>query len=225
MEHDLAALMRSISEKLNKLEEMKQEMSVMKQELKGDIEAGVKGIDLEAWNDSRKRWEGEHQEVIAFLEAAIAAKKVLDDAGLAILDGDMAGLRPLVKKWSGNEDVLNLLNWADDGGYFPLFEASFQGHADLVQLLVDTPSIDANKVDGNGWTAMMTAAYCGHPNVVRVLLAVPGIDLTKRATGGYWTKGKTALGIAMTRDDDEGDEEWARKQECEALVRAAGAHE
>ena len=66
----------------------------------------------------------------------------------------------------------------------------------------------------------MYAAFNGHLNVLRVLLAVPGIDLNKRATGGGY-KGKTALGIAMTRGDWHSDEMWARKQEYAVLLRAA----
>ena len=205
------------------------------------ILVGVKGILLNAKNGSGETAldlaiEGKHQEVIAILEEAIAARKVLDDAGRAIFgaagNGDMAKLIPLVQKWSGNEDMLN---WDDDGNgyfplltaggeFFPLFIASMKGHADAVQLLVNTPGVDANKVDCMGWTAIMEAAYSGHPNIVRVLLAVPGIDLNKRATGGG-CKGKTALGLAMTRHAWHSDERWARIQECAVLLRAAGAQE
>ena len=80
------------------------------------ILVGVKGINLTATNYSGETAldlaiEGKHQEVVAILEEAIAAWKVLDDAGMAIYcaarHGDMAELRPLVQKWSGNEDVLN----------------------------------------------------------------------------------------------------------------------
>ena len=191
---------------------------------------GVKGIRLTATNHSGEAAldlakAGKHQEVIAILEEAIAAKKVLDDAGRAICgaarEGDMAKLRPLVQKWSGNKHVLN---WENAGGfgYFPLYIASLNGHADAVQRLVDTPGVDANKVDGEGWTAIMPAAHYGHPNIVRVLLAVPGIDLNKRATDKVY-KGLTALRIAMWRDAWHGDEQWARKQECAVLLRAAGA--
>ena len=133
----------------------------------------------------------------------------------------MAKLRPLVQKWSGNEDVLNFDN---DNWYFPLYIASLHGHADAVQLLVDTPGIDANKVNVEGLTAIMRAACKGHLNIVRVLLAVPGIDLNKRATYGFH-KGKTALGLAMTRSAIYSDQEWARKLECAVLLRAAGAHD
>ena len=195
------------------------------------ILVGVKGIRLieenvsgEAALDLAKA--GKHQEVIAILEEAIAAKKVLDDAGRAIYDaseeGDMAKLRPLVQKWSGNEDVLN---WDNAGGWgFPLYNASAAGRADAVQLLVDIPGVDANKVTSGGFSAMMGAACNGHPNVVRVLLAVPGIDLNKRATGEVYM-GESALGIAMTRGAFIGDEQWARVEECAALLRAAGAQE
>ena len=99
------------------------------------------------------------------------------------------------------------------------------GHADAVQLLVDTPGVDANKVDGAGWTAIMRAACDGHPNIVRVLLAVPGIDLNIRIIGGFPSyRGKTALDLAMGAvSSDPG--RWARMQECAALLRAAGAHD
>ena len=198
------------------------------------ILVGVKGIDLMANNGIGETAldlaiEEEHQEVIAILKEAIAAKKVVDDAGRAIYDaaaaGDMAKLRPLVEKWSGNEDVLNLDN-AGGNWYFPLYIASMYGHADAVQLLADTPGVDANKVISGGWTAIMEAACYGLPNIVRVLLAVPGIDLNTRATSYSWgNKGRTALGIAMVRGVLQSDEEWARVQECAVLLRAAGAQE
>ena len=195
------------------------------------ILVGVKGIRLTAMNGGGETApslaiEGKHHEVIVILEEAVAAKKVLDDAGRAIIGAarhrDMAKLRPLVQSWSGNEDVLN---WDNAGtGFFPLLIASWHGHADAVQILVDSPGVDANKVTSGGFSAIIGAAYFGRLNVLRVLLAVPGIDLNKRATCEVY-KGKTALGIAMTRDAEQSDEAWARKQECAVLLRAAGAHD
>lgn len=133
----------------------------------------------------------------------------------------MAKLRSLVTKWSGNEDILN---WIQYDGSFPLLMASAGGFVDAVQLLVNTPGVNVNKTrDTDGGTAIMRAAYNGHRNVVRILLAVPGIDLSKRVTDGF-RKGKTALSLAMTRAG-AGYEEWARMQDCAALLRSVGAPE
>ena len=72
--------------------------------------------------------------------------------------------------------------------------------------------MDINMVDVDGWTALMHAAHYNHAGVVETLLAAPGVDVNKKVTGGTWSKGKTALGLAMYRN----------KVEVAALLRAAG---
>ena len=197
----------------------------------------VKGIDLNGINCNGKSpidlaMQEQHQEVTAILVEAIAAKKALHAAGRQVFKaaevGDVSKLGPLLKTWTGNQVVLNWElkeddeddegNWLD--GTSPLMAASVEGHADAVQMMVNTAGVDVNKAGDDGWTALICAADYGRPNVVRVLVAAPGIDIDMRATGENFY-GKSALGIAMSANETDDQATRAGKKECAALLRAA----
>lgn len=169
--------------------------------------------------------EGHHHEVVAIIEGAYAALRALDQASediyTAALNGDWIALGPLLKKWAGNEDVLNR-----DGNRLPLQAASRRGHLFVVKMLIATPGIAVNKLDDSRYTALMHAAGYGHPAVVTFLLTVPGIDLFKKSTLSL-DDDLDALAFARSTNpqflpglvDDEGTRH--RKDQCAALLEAA----
>jgi len=64
-------------------------------------------------------------------------------------------------------------NW----GYTALIKASWQGHIEIVQLLLEKEDIDVNIQDNYGMTALMYASKNGHIEVVKLLEDYQKIDL------------------------------------------------
>lgn len=169
--------------------------------------------------------EGHHHEVVAIIEGAYAALLALDQANEdiynAALNGDWIALEPLLKKWAGNEEVLNRYR-----SRLPLQAASRRGHLFVVKMLIATPGIDVNELDDSRYTALMHAAGYGHPAVVTFLLTVPGIDLFKKSTLSF-DDDLDALAFARSTNpqflpglvDDEGTRH--RTDQCAALLQAA----
>ena len=77
------------------------------------------------------------------------------------------------------------MNQAANDGRTPLFTASYQGHVEVVKLLLAAPGIDVNQANNNGFTPLYNASQEGHVEVVKLLLAV-GADVNKASKGG-WT--------------------------------------
>ncbi|KAJ5436907.1 hypothetical protein N7445_007792 [Penicillium cf. griseofulvum] len=73
----------------------------------------------------------------------------------------------------------------------PLLAAAWQGHADIVKLLLSIPTVDPNQLPGLGDRPLLTAVSYGHTDVVEVLLANEKVDPS--LPGKY---GVTALGRA-----------------------------
>ena len=99
------------------------------------------------------------------------------------------------------------VNKTADDGYTAIIAAAEKGHSEVVRALLSAPGIDVNKVEEQrGYTSIMHAASEGHTEVARALLAAPGIDLNRRSPqqrGFFKTDGKTALDIAIDRDNRE----------------------
>ena len=74
-----------------------------------------------------------------------------------------------------------------------LMVACFQGHEDVVKLLVGNSNrnIDLNAKTTLGRTALMIACLKGHKNVIKLLMDISDIDLNARTNDGY-----TAFAIA-----------------------------
>jgi ankyrin repeat protein len=56
--------------------------------------------------------------------------------------------------------------------------AATEGHADVVQILLEQPGIKVNARRNNGSTALMEAASNDHAAVVQALLAHPGVEVS-----------------------------------------------
>ncbi len=71
-----------------------------------------------------------------------------------------------------------------DYGWTPFMWACWNGHKDVVKLLLDkSKRIELNARDNDGGTAFMLACYNGHKDVVQLLLDYPDlrIDLNAKA--------------------------------------------
>ena len=69
----------------------------------------------------------------------------------------------LVKQ--GDASGVTALHWAASGGS--------DGHAEIVQWLLDRADVDIDALDTHGCTALHWAARGGHPEVTRLLLVRP----------------------------------------------------
>ena len=74
------------------------------------------------------------------------------------------------------------LNARSNGGVTALMHACYNGHRDIVQLLLDNSerNIDLNARDDVGWTPFLLACKYGHRNVVQLLVEhskTKGIDI------------------------------------------------
>ena len=73
------------------------------------------------------------------------------------------------------------LRWvlSDNEGSAPLHEAAFNGHGNVVKVLLTTPGVDVNAADNERAVRapLHEVALYGHENVVKVLLTTPGVDV------------------------------------------------
>jgi len=121
--------------------------------------------------------------------------------------GDVERLRALL-------DTGSDVNARDRYHQTGLMLAAQGGHAEVVRVLIERGA-DLNVAAKFSLTALMLAVIGGHTEVVRLLVAA-GADLTFRGSGAPGFFNKTALGLALARDD---------AADMVAILRAAGAPE
>ena len=88
------------------------------------------------------------------------------------------------------------INRTTESGETSLFLASWQGHTDIVNVLI-VAGADVEIGRNDGMTPLMMASKRGHVDIVKILLAA-GADVNKAATLGILA-GYTALIIAARR--------------------------
>ena len=116
--------------------------------------------------------------------AALGEQLLVD----AACDNDVERVHGLLA--AGDVDV----NYADQAnGSTALIQASKNGHAEIVRVLLAVSGINANHANTQGTTALSYASQNGHAEIVRALLAVDGTGVdANHATN----QGATALSYA-----------------------------
>lgn len=93
------------------------------------------------------------------------------------------------------------INARDEYGQSALMHAAVKGDDEVVEWLVERGA-ELDHAAKYGLSALMLAVVNGRLNVVRTLLRA-GANLALRGTGAPGLAGKTALEIAIARDDKE----------------------
>jgi len=93
---------------------------------------------------------------------------------------------------------INVNYQSDQGGLTPLIVASANGHARVVEMLLEEEEVKVNLADYDGSTPLYEASSRGHESVVKLLLAEPGIDVnpTVDGYGPLWSNYYTPLHAA-----------------------------
>ena len=119
--------------------------------------------------------------------------------------GNLTGVKFILRHCNGTD--VNTLKFYVEGAprrwfFTPLIWASYYGHREVVQLLLDEKEIEINKPDKMGRTALIHASINGHSDVVIILVENKGIDLNKADTRGYRAN-RTALFLATYKGYSE----------------------
>lgn len=128
----------------------------------------------------------EHAETQGGIKAS--SKEQLEAWFDAACEGNLEVVQKLISK----VDV----NAQDEHNFTALmYAADYEGHENIVKLLLQHPEINVNVQDADGSTALIEAAdYC-HENIVKLLLQVPGININAQLRNGT-----TALKFAIKRN-------------------------
>lgn len=113
-------------------------------------------------------------------------KKLLNSWFHSIETGDINSIKKLVGKVN--------INAKNSAGWYALIVASDRCRENVIQLLLQMPTIDINAQDSFGYTTLMNAACFGQENIVKLILQVASINVNLQNSGG-----ETALIIATTR--------------------------
>ena len=65
---------------------------------------------------------------------------------------------------------------ADESGWTALLCSAWNGHVEVVRLLLARQGVEVNKSAADGNTALIVASLKGHAEVVRLLLAHPDVE-------------------------------------------------
>ncbi|EGN97177.1 hypothetical protein SERLA73DRAFT_10382, partial [Serpula lacrymans var. lacrymans S7.3] len=95
------------------------------------------------------------------------------------------GLEQTIDYLLGN-DAAVCVNPKDNNRDTPLSQAAFQGHVEIVKLLLERDDVDADSKNNGGWVPLLRAAYRGHVEIVKLLLARDRIDVDSKDDHG-WT--------------------------------------
>ena len=111
------------------------------------------------------------------------------DIKSAIMGNSIKGVKDLIK---ANRGIVNIEN---DASETPLYMASYLGHLDIVELLVENGARINHKDTRGGWTALTLASSQGHNHIVEYLI-IEGANLNERNNIG-----DTALILACASND------------------------
>ncbi len=153
--------------------------------------------------------------IILFLSATVGA--TTEDIHLAAETGNLDSIKVLLR----NDPLL--MEAVDDGGYTPLHEAAYAGHADVVRYLLGLGA-DADAASNSGSTPLHGAAYYGHLAAVESLIE-GGANVNISNSGGYtpllsaMAGGHTAIVLRLLRAGADSDVTTSEGQTL--LMRAA----
>jgi len=115
-------------------------------------------------------------------------------------NGEIEEIKAFCSEWAGNEEALNYVDPPD--GWFPLWMACREERHDVLEVLVNTPGVDLNKVCNCGSAVLENAASRGHIGCLRIMLAAKekglDVDLNKK---GY--RDLTPLEAALENNQTE----------------------
>lgn len=111
--------------------------------------------------------------------------------------GDLERLRPLLQEWSGHS-VCNYSDPADNGGYTALLWACARGNYGATELLLSSPSVDANKANNSGHTPLLVAS--GYSHLPIVILLTQNQVCVKGSINRPSLDGKTPLSVAVSKE-------------------------
>mmetsp|Transcript_14721 Transcript_14721/g.23807 ORF Transcript_14721/g.23807 Transcript_14721/m.23807 type:complete len:897 (-) Transcript_14721:44-2734(-) len=156
-------------------------VEVMKQLLKNGADATNARVDkITALMTASA---GGHSEAVKILLENGADAATSDNEGLtALMNAAENGSVPTLKAILEHVNDPNYVNHMSNTGFTALIIASFHGHADAVEYLIDAGA-NVDQVHDNKVTALMYASAAGHLEAMKVLIA-KGADLEFKHTNG-----------------------------------------
>jgi ankyrin repeat protein len=112
-----------------------------------------------------------------------------NDIKVAIIGNNLKAVKDLIKAHPG------IVNIENDASETPLYMASYLGHLDIVELLVESGARINHKDTRGGWTALTLASSQGHNHIVEYLI-IEGANLNERNNAG-----DTALIVACASNN------------------------
>ncbi|KAF0717090.1 Aste57867_2499 [Aphanomyces stellatus] len=120
----------------------------------------------------------------------------IDEIGRALWNAAQGGYLANVRRLLDGVYFEGYIDWQDKDGWTPLYIASWNGHMDVVKLLL-TKGANVNHAEKDGWTPLYIASMYGRVAIVTLLLANGA--LVDKATHS----GATALNIAAEEGNVE----------------------